>query len=196
MSDIGKVYLGGILFGVGLGMMIGWGISNRTHEDFALNLAIFPAIIGSVLLAQVERKRRAAGGWGWLANHGRLPPDPKSVVGKPTTATRELLCRILRHFRVAELSKADRLPLFIRDPAFTPPRLNPHAERQIEPDSRAGNQAHPPNTALLSALAEIEIIQKDMNPTIVSPTQDFIEEARSGAMYGDRSDDDRDVNSN
>jgi hypothetical protein len=48
-----------------------------------------------------------------------------------------------------------------------------------------------PNTALLAALKEVEEIQRDMNPTELSPTQEYLEEARSGAMYGYRGDDDR-----
>jgi hypothetical protein len=49
-----------------------------------------------------------------------------------------------------------------------------------------------PNTALLAALEEVEQIQRGMNPTKVSPTQQYLEEARSGAMYGDRRGDDTD----
>jgi hypothetical protein len=41
-----------------------------------------------------------------------------------------------------------------------------------------------PNVALLAALDEVEEIQKSINPTKLSPTQELIEEARSGAMYG------------
>ena len=47
-----------------------------------------------------------------------------------------------------------------------------------------------PNTALLAALQEVDKIQQEMNPTKVSPTQEYLEEARSGAMYGYRDSDD------
>jgi hypothetical protein len=40
-----------------------------------------------------------------------------------------------------------------------------------------------PNNALLAALGAVEKIQRDMNPTKLSPTQEYLEEARSGAMY-------------
>ena len=47
-------------------------------------------------------------------------------------ASRGKLCRILWHFRIAEQSKADVLPLFKRDPDFTPPSL---IEENLEGDA-------------------------------------------------------------
>src|SRR5437867_4354992 len=60
----------------------------------------------------------------------------------------------------------------------------------ITPGSAQGSPS--PNTALLAALREVEEIQREMNPTKVSPTQQYLEEARAGAMYGDRNRDDSD----
>ena len=49
------------------------------------------------------------------------------------------------------------------------------------------------NVPLLAALREIEEIQREMNPSKLSPTQDYLDEARSGAMYGYRSGDEREA---
>jgi hypothetical protein len=49
-----------------------------------------------------------------------------------------------------------------------------------------------PNQSLLAAVAKVDLIQRDMNPTRLSPTQEYIEEARSGAMYGYSGDADTD----
>jgi len=54
-------------------------------------------------------------------------------------------------------------------------------------DSASGRTGS--NAPLLAALKEIEAIQRDMNPTKSSPTQDYLDEARSGAMYGYRTGD-------
>jgi hypothetical protein len=54
-------------------------------------------------------------------------------------------------------------------------------------DSASGRTSS--NASLLAALAEIDEIQREMNPTKSSPTQDYLDEARSGAMYGNRSGD-------
>jgi Arc/MetJ-type ribon-helix-helix transcriptional regulator len=41
-----------------------------------------------------------------------------------------------------------------------------------------------PNVALLAALKEVDEIQQGVNPSKVSPTREYMDEARSGAMYG------------
>jgi hypothetical protein len=59
----------------------------------------------------------------------------------------------------------------------------------VTPEQPSGSQ---PNQTLLAAVAKVDLIQRDMNPTRLSPTQEYIEEARSGAMYGYRGDADTD----
>jgi hypothetical protein len=47
-----------------------------------------------------------------------------------------------------------------------------------------GRSQQPPNQAMLNALAEVERIQKGMQPKEDKNEREYLREARSGGMYG------------
>ena len=47
-----------------------------------------------------------------------------------------------------------------------------------------GRSKHPPNQAMLNALAEVERIQKGMQPKEDKDEREYPREARTGGMYG------------
>jgi hypothetical protein len=67
----------------------------------------------------------------------------------------------------------------LRDRFLAPPRLN---ELCLDTPSCSTNGGQRPNAAMLQALSAIQEIRKGINPK--TDPNDYLREARAGAMYG------------
>ncbi len=101
-----------------------------------------------------------------------VPIEPETVPLRPRTPRNELLAFVLALGLGQGAAALDVAPPAPADQA--PPASG----------EENGRGKYPPNQVMLNALAEVERIQKGMQPKEGNDALDYLREARSGGMYG------------